>query len=635
MLTCMMTLLSAVALAAPDAMRTPALGDVRLEGWLGRKMDRFISQRLTDPFQRKEIFEEARQAFARRDDDESRVGGLWRGEFWGKQMLSSARVADYLRDGEFLGFVREECHRMMKYQDPDGYLGSYADKTFVKIRDVPGCLAKFNWLPNWNLWNRKYCIWGMLMAYKATGDKAILASVESQMNQWIDMMHKLGVPLREAGAGEMNGMPPMSVLKPLLMLYEETGRRKYLDYATEMLPAWDREDGAAPNFIRNAESGRALHTWYPKPHKWAKSYEMMSCLDGLLEYYRVTGDEKCLKTVSTIRDLLEKYEGNPLGGVAFGDKFVGAASRPNGLSEICDAVHWIRLNLDLFLVTGEDRYMDSVERCYYNNFFAGVDRDGRNGSFMVRAMQCHEHERQCGYAHNQCCVNNVPRTFMDFASAVVTVDREGVYHVNQYQDATVMLDGVTVTIRGGYPVEGAVAVTVSDSTKKVVFRRPSWCRSLDVRTVQTDQTSRTFALSFDMNPRFERVAQVPNPQDAEGLAATDKWAHNRYGVAWQDDVNKDIRDAYRTTPALTVWNGPLLLAKSRKLGMKGSDLMTAELREDQAYVPVLTRISDDATMGAWDLRLTAPDCPVLDYKVSDYQSAADGELSGEWFSIWF
>lgn len=631
----MLGIVMAAALAVSDMMRTPVLGDVRLEGYLGNKMDRFITQRLTDPFQRKEIFDEARQAFVRRDDDEQQVGGLWRGEFWGKQMLASARVADYLRDDEFIGFVRAECHRLMECQDEDGYLGSYADKTFVNIRDAVACKAKLNWLPNWNLWNRKYCIWGMFMAYKVTGDRSILSSVEKQMDQWISMMHDLGIPLCESGTGGMYGMPSMSVLKPLLMLYTETGKRKYLDYATEMLPAWNRADNLPPNFFRNANCGTAPHTWYPRPHEWAKSYEMMSCLDGLLEYYRVTGDRRCLETVQTIRDLLEKYEGNPLGGVAFGDKFVGAASRPNGLSEVCDAVHWIRLNLDLFLITGEDRFQDAIERCYYNNFFAGVDRDGRNGSFMVRAMQCHEHQFQCGYAYNQCCVNNVPRTFMDFASAVVTVDREGVYHINQYQDATVTLDGVRFTIRGGYPVNDVVTVTIVGKPKKVVFRQPSWCRKLDAKAVKTTPTTQAYTLSFDMNLRVERVAQTPNPQKGEGLVDTDGWAFKRYGVAWQDDVNKDIRDAYRKTPALTIWNGPLLLAKSRKLGMKSESLLKADLDEVETYALNLERIDDDVTMGAWILRAQVSGRIEWEYRVCDYQSAADSELAGNWFSIWF
>ena len=110
--------------AAGDVMRGPALRDVRLEGWLGAKMDTFISRRLVDPFMRNQVFDEARQAFEFRDDDEGKVGGLWRGEFWGKEMLSSARVADYLQNKEFLAFVRDECHRLMKFQDADGYLGS-------------------------------------------------------------------------------------------------------------------------------------------------------------------------------------------------------------------------------------------------------------------------------------------------------------------------------------------------------------------------------------------------------------------------------------------------------------------------------------------------------------------------------
>ena len=38
--------------SSPDLMRGPALKDVRLEGWLGAKMDRFISRRLVDPFVR-------------------------------------------------------------------------------------------------------------------------------------------------------------------------------------------------------------------------------------------------------------------------------------------------------------------------------------------------------------------------------------------------------------------------------------------------------------------------------------------------------------------------------------------------------------------------------------------------------
>ena len=623
--------------AAPDAMRSPALKDVRLEGWLGAKMDRFILRRLVDPFMRGQIFDEARQAFEFRNDDEAKVGGLWRGEFWGKEMLSSARVADYLQDGEFISFIREECRRIMKFQDADGYLGSYADKDLISIRDPEACMSKMGWLSNWNLWNRKYAIWGMLMAYKVTGDKEILASVKAQMDNWIDQVRRSGVPICDTGTLVMNGMPPMSILKPLLMIYEETGDKKYLDFASEMIPLWDRADGRCPNFFRNVASGKPLHTWYPNPHKWAKSYEMMSCLDGILEYYRVTGDRRCLETVAKVRDLLDKYEANPLGGVGFADKFTGAASQPNGVSEICDAIHWMRLNVDLFLIAGEDKYLDSVEKCYYNNFFAGVDRDGLFAAFAVRAIARHEHKIECGYAYSHCCLNNVPRSFMDFASTVVTVDRDGVFHVNQYQDATVTIDGVKFTIRGGYPVEGKVTVTVSDASRKVVFRKPSWCPRMDIT-----EKGGVHTLVFDMNPRLVAAAQIANQQDADTLAATDKWAENRHAFAWQKNVGMDVRRQYRKTPALALWNGPLLLAKSRRLGMDPEQLEDASSVIGKGYRPILTRISSDRVMAAWDVRLVKDGEPDVTAKVCDFQSAADARLgdrftldSFNWFSIWF
>ncbi|MBR4653653.1 MAG: glycoside hydrolase family 127 protein [Kiritimatiellae bacterium] len=622
-----------------DAMRGPALKDVRLEGWLGEKMDRFIARRLVDPFMRMQVFNEARLAFEQRDDDEKLVdgehlGGLWRGEFWGKEMLSSARVADYLQDREFLSFVQEECHRLMKLQDPDGYLSSYTGKENVWIppEKRPAMTRVNGWNTVWNIWNRKYAMWGMFMAYKATGDRSILASVEAQMDQLIGMMHALKLPLIATGQPEKAGLPSMSILKPLLMLYTETGKRAYLDYAAEMLPDWDRDDGTIPNFFRNVSSGKALHTWYPKPQYWAKSYEMMSCLDGLLEYYRVAGDKRCLDTVAGIRELLCRYESNPLGGIGYGDQFIGAASYPNGLSEICDAIHWMRLNIDLFLITGEDRYLDSVETCWYNNFFAGVDRDGLYGAFMVRALARHDHQKQCGYAYNHCCVNNVPRSFMDFASTVVTVDREGTFHVNQYQDATVTLDGVKFTIRGGYPVEGKVTVAVEGSPKKVVFRKPAWCPRLDV-----SEKGGVYMLSFDMNPRLVAAAQVPNPQDPAEKDALEQWAERRHIVIGNKSPRLVVSRMYRKTPAVALWNGPLLLAKSRLLGMATDQLEDASTVIGKGYRPVLTRVPSDRVMGAWDVRLVKDGAPDITAKACDYQSAGDLRF-GEglaWFSIWF
>ncbi len=624
---------AAVPFARPDAHRGAALRDVRLGGVPAGKMHNFFRARMLDKTAQRDVFGEARSAFRDRDDDEKAVlpdrkmGGIWRGEFWGKLMLGTARVADYLQDPALTKFVKEECHRMIALQDPDGYLGSYADKENVWIPESakPAMRAAYGWNTVWNLWNRKYAIWAMLMAYRTTGDRAILASTERQMDQWIEMMHRLGLPLFVTGQPEKVGLPSMSILKPLLMLYAETGKKTYLDYAKEMLPDWDRADGACPNFFRNANRADALHTWYPNPSRWAKSYEMMSCLDGLLEYTRLTGDARALETVRKIYDNLLRTELNVLGDVGYVDQFYGAATQPNASTEVCDTIHWIRLSLDLYLMTGDVRYCDAIEFAYFNAFLAGVYRDGTWGAFAVRGTACHETDRQCGYAYNHCCVNNVPRTFMDMAEGTVTRDRAGVFHVNFYQDATATLDGVDFAISGNYPVGNVVTVKVSDPAAKVVFRTPAWCPKLDVAQPEKG----VWRLTFDMNPRL-----LDGPDTA--VAKKEGWHYARY-LCREQPLRSPLRDSYRATPAATVMVGPLLLAKSRRTGATQTELMDLATVRGQGYAVKVTPVACEDVWGAWDVELTKPGAPTIRTRACDYQSAgddpyADGSVR---FSIWF
>ena len=634
--------LAATALRADpvaDEMKSPALRDVRLKGVPAEKMNDLFRQRVTSEFAQRNVFGEARRAFAERDDDERGQGGLWRGEFWGKLMLGTARVADYLQDPALTKFVADECHRMIALQDPDGYLGSYQDKELVWIKDEEATRKIYGWTPCWNIWNRKYAMWGMLMAYKATGDKEILASVERQMNQLIDMLHRLGLKLHDTGTSSMHGLPSMSLLKPIVMLYEETGNRKYLDFAAEMLPEWDRADGECPNFFRNAKLDKPLHTWYPDNGSWDKTYEFLSCTDGLVEYYRATGDRRCLDTAAAICANLAKTDINPLGSVGFGDHMIGAPQYCNALNEVCDVIHWIRLNVDLFLVTGEKKYLDSIEFAYFNGYLAGIWRGGAYGPFFMRGHGRHTGQRgQCGYAYNHCCVNNLPRTFMDIAQTAVTRDRKGTFHVNLYQDATVELDGVKFEISGNYPVDNVVTVKVNDPKAKVEFRQPAWCPKMQVlpSTSQTSQTSPTFVLSFDMNARVvDRLETVPelNVKDR-----SKSWAFRRYPDRWCGHINRDLIDGYRTTPAAQVMWGPLVLAKSRLIGNTKAEIVEPFTVNGKGYSVKATPVaSDGTTWGRWDLELTKPGERTIKVKACDFESGSDvpcGEY-GDLFSIWF
>ena len=611
---------------------------VRIRGAIGEKMNSLFRGRIVSKEGRERIFGEARQAFERRDDDADGVSGSWRGEFWGKEMLSTARVAELLDDPELKAFLKDECHRMMKRQDADGYLGSYADKEFVVVTRTNECWKKCGWYPCWNIWNRKYAIWGMLEASRVTGDREILASVCRQADQLIDMMHRLGRSLYESGTLRMNGLPSMSLLKPLLLLYRETGNAKYLDYAREMIPDWDREDGAAPNFLRNAFRADPLYAWYPHPERWAKSYEMMSCLEGLLEYYRLTGETRVFRAVKAIRDNIAANESNAIGGVGYCDKFCGAKKRTNAISEVCDSVHWIRLNYELFLLTGDTECLDAIERTFYNAFLAGILRDGTYTAFAVRAAQRHEVDHQCGYLYNHCCANNAPRTFVDMSELAVTWDVDHALYVNFYHDADVNADGVKFEISGNYPVGNQVTVrTTSDRKRLVRFRIPGfglkptqWMNKTIPAGVHEEK------IWFDMKPRLVERPTQPDPE-VPG-EPPQSFFLVRYSTHWQDLPEfADIRRGFRTVPAAYLTRGPLVLAKAKRVGDTHAEIFPAETVNGKGYDVSLRPFATEGVWGAWEATLTKPGEKPVRTRVCDYQSAGDENLptGADAFSVWF
>ena len=618
--------------AVEDVLVPPELRDVRVLGPIGAKFDTFMQERCLSAFARDRIVGEAREAFARPDDDVflSPVG-MWKGEFWGKLMISDSRVAQYRADTGFRDFLRDEAHRLMQYQRPDGYLGTYADETFVSPRDLAGAKKRMGWDCDWcwNLWCRKYTLWGLLAIYDATGDRAILDAADRAMTQQITMLQRLGVGLWDTGTTSFCGMPSCSILKPLVMLYRKTGKSIYLDHAREIVRSWNRPGNPKPNFFRNAATGKPLNEWYQDGiGKWAKAYEMMSCLDGVLEYYRLTGETDCLEMVQRMQKILWATERNPVESVGYNDQFVGASRHLNGVSEPCDAIHWIRLNFDLYLITGDVKYVDAAEATFYNAFLAGVFRDGKWGAREVRSHGRHiARFGQSGMRHQHCCVNNMPRTFMDMAQLGATCEQaSGTMRINMYHSFKAEFKDAAVSVDGEFPVGDTVKVTID--TKKpltVKFRLPAWSKhTVFGRKREAGETScapfagwhvmhvpagkSEVAIRFDMTPRLV---------DSD-CACSDVRTDYRF-QRWKSD--RDSARLFRTTPAARLFRGPILLAKAKSIGDDEVDILRADMNKG-GWSVLLEPIDVKSVMGAWEATFTKGDC-TYKTRVCDFQSAGD------------
>ena len=620
-----------------DALTVPSQGDARLDGWAGAKIGRFLDHRVRSAFARDVIFGEARGAFEHPDDDlffhpkgQPAPWGMWKGEFWGKLMISACRVAEYAHDENLKRFLHEEALRLVALQRPDGYLGTYVNPDYVRplgydASSYANTTKKAPWC--WNLWCRKYTMWGLIANWRLTGDGKVLDAAARMMDHEIAQLKRLGT--RPCETGTFVGMPSSSVLKPLLLLYRATNKKEYLDFARVIVDDFRRADGRAPNLIANAFSERPVADWYPEPQAWAKAYEMMSCCDGILEWWRVTGDRQALDAMIRVQAALAAHETNPLFSVGYNDQFANAADQPNGISEPCDAVHWIRFNHDLWRITGESRYVDAIELAFYNAYLAALRKDGTWGARGVRSHGYHMVvHKQSGMQHQHCCVNNMPRCAMDVAQTIAAKDAEGTLYVAFYNDGQATVGGDRVEITGNYPVDDVVTVKITrKAAGKVKFRVPAWsARDPDRgswRTVNAPAGESVHRLAFDFSPRIWAPPRQTLPQ------GTKDWQLIRWGYA------KPIAGFFRTKPGVEIMRGPLLVAKAEVAGTEAAEITSEETVLGTSPALRLLPRASSGSWGAWTLEI-GTGTATKRLPVCDYPSAGeDFNEDGFRFSVWF
>jgi len=634
-----------------DKLTPVRLSDVKVKGHVAELQDAFFSNRVMGEFVRQNIWKEAHDAFAHPDDDVFNRGiGMWKGEFWGKLMISACRVAEYTHDNDLKAFLHEEALSLVKYQHEDGYLGTYVDKEYVTPLPLEEQQRRMGWPCswNWNLWCRKYTLWGLLACYRLTGDRDLLDAADRAMTQQIAMLKRRGLKLCDTGTSSMHGLPPCSILKPLVWLYHDTYNEKYLIYAHEIVDYFSDPSCQAVQFAAKLATGLPMQDWHPDENgKWGKAYEMMSCLDGFIEYYRATGDRAALDVAVRMQERIRKDELNICLSVGYNDQFWGTGRHLNGVSEPCDAIHWMRLNHDLWLVTGDAKYVDAIELTFYNAFLAGVRPDGKWGARCVRSHGRHQKAPpQSGMTRQHCCVNNMPRGFMDAAQTVAAKDASGALYIGLYHDAQARFDNDEVEISGNFPVSSEVTVKIHKSAPgKVKFRKPEWCRAMVVCGGETCSRVRTagwfeesapagqstWNIHFDMPARIVDSQRKPvESYDPQSQLVT-RWARNEDG----DLGERDLMPLLVKRPMATVMMGPLLLAKSTRVGATREDLTDTSSINNDGWKLTLDPVTDNTKVwGAWRATFEK-DGKRRVHGVCDYPSAASWTQDKIEFSILF
>ena len=540
------------------------LENVEIGGYTADLMNIFFEQRVFGDYGRNVVCKEAESAFETCVDDEG-VVGIWQGEFWGKWIISAVRVYKYTGSEELKNFVHNAALKIIGYQRENGYIGTYKNSKKFMSPDVNEAIKEMGWECdwNWNIWCRKYTLWALLEVYEITQDAKILDACVKMADNLITELKEEGRRLGETGT--FCGLPSCSILKPMLILYRLTENEGYLSFCLDFVADWENAD-IMPGLIANTLNKTPIAKWYNNP-KWAKVYEMMSCFDGLIELHRVTGDEKYLTVCKNFYELAKATEQNVLYSVGHNDEFLEGSYHINAVTEPCDVIHWMRICFELFSLTGDAKYMDSFELAFYNPFLASSYKDGKWGARGARTHGRHiTVDEQAKFKHNHCCVNNMPRGYMNMAEACIMQSADAIY-INLYTETKATLkDGTTVEVSGDYLANSSAKIEIDfkDNTPyDVKLRIPQWSSK---NTVVADGVAYSPESGyFTVKPQNNKC--VIDVQFDNEIKVIEKDAHKEY----IPDEKQIYKWTYKNTPAECTED--MLIHENRCILQKGAVLL--------------------------------------------------------------
>ncbi len=557
-------------------------------GHVGQKIDKISEERIIKQENWTIIYPETEEAFRLREDDKNYPQrGQWRGEFWGKYILSVIAASRYYQSDELKIRVKNAVEGLLSTQDENGYIGTYEHSDFVIGN-------------NWNVWSRKYTLWGLVEAWELLQEKSILDAAKHFTDHLISEVGPDGIDI--VRTGNFYGLPSSSILQPVVKLYNATNDKKYLEYAEYIVEQWSKHPEGLPDILNKGLSGKPIHDWFPDndPYRWAKAYEFISCVEGLIELYEVTGKQEYFEAGRNIHSLMVNWERTPIGSVGFQDKYVGAKGLINTLSEICDAVYWSRLSYKLFTLTGEEKYIDEIERTLYNSLLSSFNKEGTWSLRRYRMSHIHIPAQNHFLQHHQCCTDNLPRGLFQAAEVVLTRRDKNIYLslFSEGEGQFISPKGQTgkIEIIGDFLEKGKTNITLNiDKPEKFSFmiRAPRWSKQTSIKingqkqkteilnnwmSIDRDwKTGDKIELSFDLYVYWELFDEKLFPENFHDISFyKNEWAKLKFTqmpVGNNEEISKKYEhvqslektDALPHKPSVTFFYGPLALARDVRI----------------------------------------------------------------------
>ena len=352
-------------------------------------------------------------------------------------------------------------------QEEDGYL--YTNRTI--LGDSAHKWAGEN---RWDLvhelshelYNLGHMFEAAVAHYQATG-KSTFLNVAIKAADLVD---------RDFGPGKISRVPGHQEIEiGLVKLYRVTGEQRYLDLAKFFLdmrgPGGPQYSQAHKKVVDQDEAvGHAVRAVY--------MYSAMADIAAL------TGDKQYMDATGRIwRDVVygKYYVTGGIGSSRHGEAFGEPYQLPNltAYCETCAAVANVFWNYRLFLLQGESKYYDVLERTLYNGLISGVSLSG-DRFFYPNPLESHADYERSPWFGCACCPSNITRFIPSLPGYMYAVDQDKIY-VNLFIEghADIDLQGKHIEIdqQTSYPWDGLMEISVSPEKPvrfDLMIRIPGW-----------------------------------------------------------------------------------------------------------------------------------------------------------------
>ena len=440
---------------------------VKIEGHLGRKINLCIDNRVMA-----QSIERIIRPFRLRFEND--FGGF-RCEYWGKWFTSAMLAYTYQPTAEHREVIDKALSELLKTQTSDGYIGTY---------------DKQHYLWGWDIWGQKYTLLGLIAYYDQTKDKKVLEAACRVADLLLKKVGPGKVNIAENGLPLLKGLPSTSILRAIVLLYERTGNKNYLDFAKYIVHQWDIPNKFTHTGLRLIEN--VLAGVPPIKIDAPKAFEMMSNFEGVLELYKVTGERKYIEAGVKFGNSIRKYECMITGTASNQELWCdGVREQTEVLPqpvETCVTVTWMRYCYQLLKITGNPIWADELEVSLYNALLGAMTPKGDwfayHTPLIGQRVPSYQQHPDVGLS---CCVANGPRGLLLTPRWAVMSTKEGLV-VNLYAKGSYvekLSDGTEVRIlqKTNYPVGDEINLTIHPAKTKrftIGLRIPEWSKKTEL-----------------------------------------------------------------------------------------------------------------------------------------------------------